>query len=376
MIGALWKKQLILATALAAVLISIIYLESLKPERTSKIQTIKPSGEERKVIADQKAKEFERAKEIISPSGFINSEPFELINLIGKKVILVDFWTYSCINCQRTTPYLNAWYEKYKDKGLEIVGIHTPEFDFEKKYENVLSAVKKFNIKYPVVQDNEYATWTAYGNRYWPRKYLIDIDGFVVYDHIGEGGYEETEKKIQELLEERMEALAMKNGEEIPRDTVRPEISTDTDFSKPRSPEIYFGASRNSALGNGIKSRTGLQNLKVPQEIAQDTLNLDGEWNFTQEHSENKSAGAKIIFKFTGKNVYFVARSNHGVRIKILIDRKTPGEAKGEDINPEGFLTIKEDRLYNLIRGKDYGEHTLEIIIESPGLQAFTFTFG
>lgn len=196
-----------------------------------------------------------KAKEITSPSEFINSEKFKLSDLIGKKVVLVDFWTYSCINCQRITPYLNAWYEKYRNKGLEIVGIHTPEFDFEKKYENVLSAVEKFGIKYPVVQDNEYAIWTAYGNHYWPKKYLIDIDGFIVYDHIGEGEYEETEKKIQELLQERTKALAMKNGEDIPRNIVRPEIPADTDFSKPRSPEIYFGAFRNNNLENGTKSQ-------------------------------------------------------------------------------------------------------------------------
>jgi thiol-disulfide isomerase/thioredoxin len=134
-------------------------------------------------------------------SGYINThDGFRLSEIVGKKVVLVDFWTYSCINCQRTQPYLNAWYKKYKDAGLEIVGVHTPEFAFEKDRANVVAAVEKFGITYPVVQDNDYQTWGTYGNRYWPRKYLIDIDGYIVYDHIGEGGYEETEEKIQELL--------------------------------------------------------------------------------------------------------------------------------------------------------------------------------
>ena len=143
---------------------------------------------------------YDKAKEISSPDGFINTAPITISELIGEKVILIDFWTYSCINCQRTLPYLNAWYEKYKDSGLAIVGIHTPEFGFEKEYDNVLAAAKKFGVTYPVVLDNDYATWRAYSNRYWPRKYLIDIDGYIVYDHSGEGAYDQTERKIQELL--------------------------------------------------------------------------------------------------------------------------------------------------------------------------------
>src|SRR3990167_6237732 len=152
-------------------------------------------------------------KEITSPSGFVNTGPFNLKDIVGKKVILLDFMTYSCINCQRTFPYLNAWYEKYKDQGLEIVGIHTPEFAFEKNIENVREAMRRFGILYPVVFDNDYATWRAYGNQYWPRKYLIDIHGDIVYDHIGEGAYEETEMKIRELLLERSRLLGERSAD-------------------------------------------------------------------------------------------------------------------------------------------------------------------
>src|SRR5688572_7548455 len=152
--------------------------------------------------------QFKLDQELIDVNGYINSEPITLADLRGK-VVLVDFWTYSCINCIRTIPYLNAWHEKYADNGLVIVGVHTPEFEFEKDYNNVKAAVEKFDIQYPVAQDNEKGTWEAYENRYWPRKYLIDNEGYVRYDHIGEGAYAETEKVIQSLLAERAASIGL-----------------------------------------------------------------------------------------------------------------------------------------------------------------------
>jgi len=209
----------ITAFVVVAVLIvgSILYLESRKielPSTTSLGEDIDITAifaeekntsdsnrdrEDREKRIAEKKKKYEPAKEVSTPDGFINTDSVTVSELVGKKIILVDFWTYSCINCQRTLPYLNSWHEKYADKGLVILGLHTPEFEFEKGYENVKRAVEKFSVRYPVILDNDYSTWTSYKNRYWPRKYLIDIDGFIVYDHIGEGAYEETEKKIQEL---------------------------------------------------------------------------------------------------------------------------------------------------------------------------------
>ena len=144
---------------------------------------------------------YPKAPDFAGIERWINSEPLKIEGLKGK-VVLVDFWTYTCINCIRTLPYLKEWDKKYKDRGLVIVGVHTPEFEFEKKYENVVNAVNEYQIKYPVAQDNDYATWRAYQNRYWPHKFLIDMDGYIRYDHIGEGAYEETEKMIQQLLNE------------------------------------------------------------------------------------------------------------------------------------------------------------------------------
>jgi len=368
------KKPLrnsMLAVVVALIVISIWYLDSLKSPRVTTTGSDKLST---RIIATNKNNEagkYEPAHELVSPSGFINTsvsasgqpEPITIGDLIGKKVILVDFWTYSCINCQRTTPYLNAWNEKYKDEGLEIIGVHTPEFQFEHEYNNVARAVQQFGIHYPVILDNNYATWDAYGNHYWPHKYLIDINGFIVYDHIGEGGYDETEQVIQKLLGERMTALAM--GGEIAQGIVEPAGTVSVDNSRTISPETYFGAARNTYLGNGIQGQTGIQDLTVPTNEVKNALYLSGKWDFSNEYTENKNAGARILYRFQAKNVYMVASAANGTTIEIL-----------QDGISMGTQTIKEDQLYHLIANQDYGEHTLEIIIKNPGLQAYTLTFG
>ena len=351
-------RPIILVLALAAVVGAILYLQSQKPDRGGQ-DTIDIAV----ISKGEKAQKYEPAKEITTPDGFINTDDITISEFVGEKVVLVDFWTYSCINCQRTTPYLNAWYEKYKDKGFVIIGVHTPEFEFEKDYSNVQAAVEKFGIKFPVVLDNDYSTWTAYKNRYWPRKYLIDIDGYIIYDHIGEGSYEETEKKIQEALKEREAVLGMNS--EIDGSVSTPQEVVDVDTSMPRSPEIYFGSARNSAFTNGRSGSSGIQNLSDPQDIETNNLYLVGNWDIQKEFSENKNSGAKIIFRYEAKNVYFVAGSKNDVTIKIFKDGKLVGEQ-----------IVNEHKLYHLIKDSEYGEHTLEILIEGPGVKAFTFTFG
>ena len=302
-------------------------------------------------------------KEISTPDGFINAENLALKDLVGDKVILVDFWTYTCINCQRTQPYLNDWYEKYKDQGLEIVGIHTPEFEFEKKYENVSAAVEKAGIKYPVVLDNDYSTWRAYKNNYWPRKYLIDMGGQIIYDHIGEGAYEETELKIKEALEERVKKM----GEEgvIVGEVGMPEEVVISEGGKVGSPEIYFGAGRNEYLGNGKQGVAGVQNFNEPKTVELNKLYLVGSWEITPEYAKALSPNAKIVFKYRARNVYMVAASLNGSVLKIFNDGK-----KLADVNMNG------DDLYALVKNEDYGERILEIQIPESGLMAFTFTFG
>lgn len=350
---------------------SIYYLESGKVHPPSSPLANTPGAV--RMDKAEKAKRYTTAKELAGIAGTINADRVSVGDLVGKKVILIDFWTYSCINCQRTTPYLNAWYDKYRDKGLEIIGVHTPEFEFEKKYGNVRAAVEKFKIKYPVALDNDYATWQAYGNRYWPHKYLIDIDGYIVYDHIGEGSYEETEKKIQELLRERTAALGSATA--IGEGTVSPKGVISVDSSKPRSPEIYFGAARNQYLGNGTALRRGRQHFIEPKEITLNTLYLVGDWDIEDEFARAASSGAKIIFRYEAQAVYIVASADVLAKARLMRDRKSLEASAGEDVKND-MVSIHEDRLYKLVEDAAYGEHTLEITIDQPGLRTFTFTFG
>jgi thiol-disulfide isomerase/thioredoxin len=309
--------------------------------------------------------------EIQNPSGFVNTndQPFKIADYVGKQIILLDIMTYSCINCQRTFPYVNAWYEKYKDDGLIVIGVHTPEFAFEKDKENVEKAFEEFGIKFPVVLDNEYATWNALGNKYWPRKYLIDIHGNIVYDHIGEGAYEETEEKIQELLKERAAVLGA--ATEIKDGLAASAIAEQNTAA--RSPETYFGALRNEYLGNGEKGVHGEQTFTPPPSIKNNTQYFGGTWNITGEYAEARS-DATIIYKYNAKEVYLVAESTNGGSIEVWQDgRRVEGEA-GADA-PAGLAPIKDSRLYKLINNHKAGEHTLELKV-SPSVKLFAFTFG
>jgi thiol-disulfide isomerase/thioredoxin len=330
------------------------------------------------LTAAEKAIRYSKAPELAGIDGFINTggQPLTISQFKGKKVVLIDFWTYSCINCLREIPYVNQWQQKYGDQGLEIVGVSTPEFAFEHVQSNVQSAVNKLGIKYPVVLDNEYGTWNAFGNQFWPRVYIIDIDGYIVYDHAGEGDYDKTEKAIQKALVERDERL---NGTTTAFTAPQaPRGTTEVDQGQLGSPETYFGAARNEYLGNGEQGRTGAQTLAIPQQLQPNTLYLGGAWNFTNEYAINTSASATIRFLYKAKNVYFVASSPQGaIKIKVTRDGGQPlGSAAGADVDANGEATISEDRLYQLVGDSNYGVHTLEVEVESSGLEAYTFTFG
>ncbi len=306
----------------------------------------------------QKAKQYSVGRELAGISGYINlpegQSTINLKDLVGKKVILIDFWTYSCINCQRTIPYVNAWYKKYHDAGLEIIGVHTPEFDFEKDINNVRAAVAKFGIRYPVVQDNEYATWSAYQNQYWPREYLIDIDGFIVHDKIGEGEYDQTEAAIQKALSERADKLgaaSVPGGTVSPNATAAPKVAV--------SPETYFGSKRNAGAAT----------------------QLSGTWDIKPEYIINKTVGDTITYPYVAQHIYIVASADTPIIMKVLRDGKPlTADIADEDVNigADGMstVTIKEARLYRLIKESSVSQHSLELIPQSPGLQAFTFTFG
>jgi thiol-disulfide isomerase/thioredoxin len=335
------------------------------------VSTVSDTGERVQIDKSQ----FKVAPELAGISNYINSEPLALSDLKGK-VVLVDFWTYSCINCIRTIPYLNAWHEKYADDGLVIVGVHAPEFDFEKDPNNVQAAVEKFGIEYPVVQDNEHETWDAYQNRYWPRKYLIDDEGYIRYDHIGEGAYGETEQVIQSLLQER----AANTGQAVLIDdsTAKPEDAQSVDFGQINTPELYFGYGYARApLGN----EEGFQPEKVvtyaiddDQELKPNIIYLSGDWLNREDSMELKSATGRIMLEYYAKSVNIVAGGQGTVYVSE--DGRQLGSAKGTDVGEGGSFSIDGQRLYNLASHRAYTEHTLVIDVVGEGFQIYTFTFG
>jgi len=309
---------------------------------------------------EEKEQKYKKITELVSPDGYINTNGQKItLDEMKGKVVLVDIWTYSCINCKRTIPYINEWYDKYNAKGFEVVGIHTPEFAFEKVQVNVEKAVDGFKIKYPVILDNEYQTWNALGNQYWPRKYIVDMDGYIIYDHIGEGEYEQTEKVIQYALKEREQRLGL--DLDISTKTVDEKSESK---GKVNSPEIYFGSDRNEYLGIGNKGISGKQVFYPVDNLAENKLYLNGQWNITPEYAENLEEGM-ITFKYDSKDVYMAAGSDKGVEVEIYKD----------DVFVKKIM-IKDETLYTLIEGEEYGKHILKIKIPKAGLKAFTFTFG
>jgi len=323
------------------------------------------------------------APEFQGIEAWLNASPLTLESLRGK-VVLVDFWTYSCINCLRTLPYLKSWDEKYRDKGLVIIGVHTPEFQFEHDQSNVRRAVSKYGLKYPIALDNGYQTWVAFQNHFWPHKYLIDQDGVIRYEQIGEGGYQETEAMIQRLLIERGEK-AEEKATTIQESEIEPRRIGTT--------EIYFGLEKSEYQGN--QERTVLDRVvqyKAPTVVKENHYYLIGPWAVGQESARFiGTAEGGVLLRYTARDVNIVAGSIEGrpVLVEIELDgRPLNSQAAGKDMtfNSLGHATvqIQEHRLYNLIRSQSgYGTHTLSIKIqrsplskETGGLEVFTFTFG
>jgi thiol-disulfide isomerase/thioredoxin len=302
-----------------------------------------------------------KAPEIIPGGVWFNSQPLTLASLKGK-VVIIDFWTYSCINCQRTLPYLREWNEKYKDKGLVIIGVHAPEFEFEKNEKNVGTAIKDFNLTYPIVQDNDFATWRAYGNQYWPAKYFIDAEGNIRYHHFGEGAYDESEKVIQELL---TEAGARNVSSKIENPTY--EVHAET-------PETYVGYGRidHFASPESIQE-DALATYSAPSDLGTNEMAYEGKWNVMEEYA-NPQKGAKLYFKFDAQEVFLVMRSKGTPsKVKVYVDEKM--QFFGKDVS-DGTVTINEDTLYKLIKLPSPGTHTLRLEFEDDNAELYAFTFG
>ena len=284
---------------------------------------------------------LKKAPKLMGMTGLINTSEKDLEKIIQDNVVLYDFWTYSCINCIRTLPHITAWDEKYNEDGLVIIGIHTPEFEFEKNKDNVMTAVKKFGINYPVVLDNNKEIWKSFENRYWPRKYITDNEGYIRFDHIGEGAYKETELVIQELLQENKNQINTSQVVEI----------EEYKHSTLRTPELYFGyefASGRNQLGNieGFQPNK-IIDYRLPENIRQHYFYLDGQWENGKDGMKLISSSGKIVLNFHAKQLNIVAAGDN--ELEILIDGKmVESSIAGNDVE-SSMVRILEPRLYNII---------------------------
>jgi thiol-disulfide isomerase/thioredoxin len=368
---------------------------------------------------------FPHAPELQGIASFINTEngkPIKLADLKGK-VVLLDFWTYTCINCIRTIPYLNEWYDRYADQGFVILGVHSPEFEFEKNVQNVQDAVKEFGIKYPIALDSDHKTWNAYNNNYWPRHYLIDSQGYIRDDHIGEGGYSETEKTIQTLLAEK---AALDNKSEISFDLDKGRSTNSSSLSSPQSlayidinqnisPEIYLGyQDARSPLGNSegfqpdknVHYKLDANNGSGNTSFIPNLVYLDGIWKNNNDNVELVSDKGKIILTYYAKSINIVASGNgqeatvlglnnnrnvssnssdsDGGKINVNNNNNIIGLKAGNlnntnkalDLDKNGTVVVDKQRLYNIGLYDDYQPRSVITDIEGSGFKLYTFTFG
>ena len=316
---------------------------------------------------------FKKAPDLIGIAHYLNTTPEKLKEQIKDKVVLYDIWTYSCINCVRTLPHITAWDDKYSDQGLLIVGIHSPEFEFEKNPDNVQMAIDKHGISYPVLLDNDMETWKAFDNRYWPRKYIADHEGYIRYDHIGEGGYQETEKIIQQLLKERSTNLGIQFVSVS--SLVDIEAFEHTNF---RTPELYFGY-KFAQNRNQLGSQEGFQPGKIVTYLDQNNIELHkfyltGEWKNHKDSMELVSETGTIKLLYNAKEVNIVTDKNAELEI-FLDEHPLPSEYSGKDTTDNGII-VSEAGLYNIINSENSSSHQMEIKITGKGFQIFTFTFG
>ncbi len=302
------------------------------------------------------------APEFIGVEAWLNSNPLTMQSLRGK-VVLIDFWTYSCINCVRTLPHLTKWDSAYRDKGLVIIGIHSPEFEFEKNKTNVEVALVAHKIEYPVALDNKLDTWTAFQNRYWPAHYLIDQSGKVVYTHFGEGNYAETENNIRHLL-----GLDAKEDNEL----------EDVTSSRNQSPETYLGYERatNFTSPEAVKPNE-VQSFTAPKFIPVDHWALTGQWKVEGQRIVSEEAGASLRYNFTAGKVFLVLGTHDGkpIKAKIILNGEPLDTSAGKD-SAGGILTVGKHTLYELVNQKEVKNGLLEIFAESSGFEAYAFTFG
>jgi thiol-disulfide isomerase/thioredoxin len=309
-------------------------------------------------------------------TGWLNSPPLTAEGLRGK-VVLVQFWTYSCINWLRTMPYVRAWAEKYRDKGLVVIGVHTPEFTFEKNLDNVRWAAKDMRISYPIATDNDYAVWRAFENQYWPALYFVDAKGKIRHHRFGEGDYEQSERIIQQLLAEAGNSSV--GSDLVPVDGRGAEAAAD--WGSLKSPENYVGYARTenfSSPGGTVRDQRHV--YRAPDRLKLNHWALSGDWTVGKQATAMNQANGRITYRFHGRDLHLVMgpkARGAAVRFRVLIDGQPPGAAHGIDVDERGYGTATEQRLYQLIRQPGpIADRQFEIEFLDAGVETFAFTFG
>jgi thiol-disulfide isomerase/thioredoxin len=308
-------------------------------------------------------------------TGWLNSSPLTPERLAGK-VVLVDFWTYTCINWLRTLAFVRAWSEKYRDRGLVVIGVHTPEFPFERDLENVREAAQAMRVEYPIALDSDYGIWSAFANRYWPAVYLADAGGRIRYHHFGEGEYDDGESMIQHLLRE---AGSEGIDEELVSVTAEG-LEAQADWTNLGSPETYLGYQQ----GERLNSPDGVaydepRGYVAPESLELNSWALAGNWTIEARASVLNEAGGRIAFRFHARDVHLVLRSraDTAVPFRVLVDGEAPGAAHGLDVDEHGRGTLVEPRLYQLVREPgSIRDRTFEIAFLDAGVEGYVFTFG
>ena len=311
-------------------------------------------------------------------TGWLNSKPLTSASLRGK-VVLVDFWTYSCVNCLRTLPYVKAWEAKYRDQGLVVIGVHAPEFDFESETANVQKALTKLGITYPVALDNDMKLWNAFHNQYWPAHFFIDATGRIRYHHFGEGEYDESEQVIRQLLTEA-------GGKPMPASDTTSDVAgagvlAASDRKTVQSPETYVGYGRQARV---VKEQhivhDVVQKYVSPESLIVNAWGFGGAWGVRSEYAQTAAAGASITFRFHARDLNLVlgpAEAGSSVKFRVLIDGKAPGADAGTDVDANGYGVVTDHRLYQLVRQRGtVGNRFFTITISGPGVRAYAFTFG
>jgi thiol-disulfide isomerase/thioredoxin len=302
-------------------------------------------------------------------TGWLNSQPLTPAGLAGK-VVLVDFWTYTCINWLRTAPYVRAWSQACRDDGLIVIGVHTPEFSIEHEIDRVREATKERGIDYPVALDNHYAVWSAFDNHYWPALYFLDAQGMIRDRHFGEGRYEQSERVIQRLLGVERELVAVEGLG----------VEAEADWEQLRTPETYLGYARTEQFASpGGAAFDERRAYELPERLLLNHWALAGDWTIGRERVVLDEAGGSIVYRFHARDAHLVLSTGARgpIAFRVLLDGEAPGASHGVDVDADGAGMLGEGRLYQLVRERGaVRERTLEVTFLEPGAEAYVFTFG